>query len=382
MRKVAMRTVPGFNRASRSSIPQRFSRMSQLFQGCRACFNMSGMRLSSVSSPMAPLLAQARHLIKFALRRKSSLLGISFPDRETTKSAYLTHMVDDIYVVNKSQSAVVTSSGVVRVGLTYLDIDYGPFSAFHPKKLKRRSTTYYNRIVLLWSHHWSTYYHWLIDVAPKIAAAKTYFGSEVDKVTFVYPRLLTSYETETIEMLGIGLDQFINPHDIGKVKGNQIFALPLQGWCAVSPRIHQFRQALILSGCPRRRIYVSRSGRRRIVNERALFSMLEAHGFEFIPDVSRSLADQIELFGSATHIVSPHGAGLSNILWSQDHSKILELASSSYSPDYFINLASVLGLRHDRLCFGAKSSHWSNSAEDFLVDVDLIDRFLREKWGF
>ena len=46
----------------------------------------------------------------------------------------------------------------------------------------------------------------------KIAAAKTYYGSEVDKVTFVYPRLLTSYETETIEMLGIGLDQFINPH--------------------------------------------------------------------------------------------------------------------------------------------------------------------------
>jgi capsular polysaccharide biosynthesis protein len=330
---------------------------------------------------MGDLLAQARHLIKFALPRKSSVFGISFPDREITKSVYLTRVDDEIYIVTKSQSAVISSSGVVRVGLNYLDIDYGPFSVFYPTKPKQRSTASYNQIVLLWSHYWSTYYHWLIDVAPKIAAAKSYFGSEVGKVTFVYPLPLASYEIDTIKMLGIRLDQVVNPHDIGEVKGNQIFALPLPGWCAVSPRIHQFRQALVLSCRPTRRIYISRTGRRRIVNERALFSMLETHGFEFVPDVSRSLADQIELFGSATHIVSPHGAALSNILWSQAHSTILELASSSYSPDYFINLASVLGLRLNRLCFGAKQSQWTNSAEDFSVDVALVDRFLREKWG-
>jgi capsular polysaccharide biosynthesis protein len=331
---------------------------------------------------MALLLAQARHVIKSALPRKSRFFGVSFPDKETTKSIYLTPIDDEIYIVNTNPSTVITSSGVIRVGLNYLDIDYGPFSAFRIKRPKRRSRLYYDRVVLLWSHDWSTYYHWLIDVAPKISAAKSHFGSEVRDITFVYPRSLTRYETETFEMLGIGLSQILNPHDVGEIKSDQIFVFPLPGWCAVSPRIHRFRQALISCCSAERRIYVSRIGRRRILNEEALFNMLEAHGFEFVPDAPRSLAQQIELFGSASHIISPHGAALSNILWSRERSKILELASSSYLPDYFINLASVLGLSLDRVCFGARRSHWSNSIEDLSVDVDVVDRFLREKWGF
>ena len=330
---------------------------------------------------MTVLLAQARHLVKSAVSRKSSFLGVSFPDKATTKSNYLTPIGKQIYVVNRSQSAVITSSGVIKVRFDYLDIDYGPFSAFRLRNIARKSRKYYDRVVSLWSHDWSTYYHWLIDVAPKISAAKSHFGAEIGEVTFVYPRSLTRYEIETIEMLGIRLDQIVNPHDSGKIKSDQIFVLPLPGWCVVSPRIHQLRQALISSCYPTRRIYVSKIGRRRIVNETALFNRLEAHGFEFIPDAPRPLVKQIELFGSASHIISPHGAALSNIIWSKENSKILELTSSSYPPDYFINLASALGLSLDRLCFGTRRGHWTNSAKDLWVDFDVVDRFLREKWG-
>ena len=41
LRKVAARTIPSLNRAIRSFIPQiKSSRMCQLFQACRLCFNI------------------------------------------------------------------------------------------------------------------------------------------------------------------------------------------------------------------------------------------------------------------------------------------------------------------------------------------------------
>ena len=59
LRKVAARTIPSLNRAIRSFIPQpQSSRMCQLFQACRLCFNMIGIRFSKrrvTDSGLVPL---------------------------------------------------------------------------------------------------------------------------------------------------------------------------------------------------------------------------------------------------------------------------------------------------------------------------------------
>jgi hypothetical protein len=55
---------------------------------------------------MTALLAQARHIIKSAVPRKSGFFGVSFPDKETTKSTYLTPIDDEIYVINENRSTV------------------------------------------------------------------------------------------------------------------------------------------------------------------------------------------------------------------------------------------------------------------------------------
>ena len=49
LRKVAARTIPSLNRAIRSLHPAaQSSRMCQLFQACRLCFNMIGIRFRPV----------------------------------------------------------------------------------------------------------------------------------------------------------------------------------------------------------------------------------------------------------------------------------------------------------------------------------------------
>lgn len=60
-----------------------------------------------------------------------------------------------------------------------------------------------------------------------------------------------------------------------------------------------------------------------------------------------STTDTIKAFENATHIISPHGAGLSNIMMCRPETKVLELFSDikNYQPCYF-RISSLCGLEH------------------------------------
>lgn len=60
-----------------------------------------------------------------------------------------------------------------------------------------------------------------------------------------------------------------------------------------------------------------------------------------------SATDTIKVFETATHIISPHGAGLSNIIMCRPKTKVLELFADikSYQPCYF-RISSLSGLEH------------------------------------
>jgi capsular polysaccharide biosynthesis protein len=325
-------------------------------------------------------LAQARHLVKIAIPRNSRLLGVSFPDRAFTESHYLESVGDEIFLVKSSEKAAITRTGVIRSRLNFLDTDYGAFAAMSDLFSFDRKKTRFPKLVSLWAHNWTSYYHWLIDVAPKIATCKLHFGNATSDLTFVYPRALTTYEKDTLALLDIDPNNVINSYETGTLVSPEIFAMPLPGWVKISPRIFNLRRLLAPNPTLEKRLYISRSGRRKIVNESELSPLLQRYGFEFIEDRPRSLSEQIDLFSSASHIVAPHGAALSNILWSSKSVKILELASASYSPKYFDVLATMLDQRLDKLIFGEGSGHWANLEDDFAVDLPGVERFLKETW--
>jgi hypothetical protein len=327
-------------------------------------------------------ILRLKHLVKSLIPRTRPVLGVYLPNRVLTRALFLDPVGSQLYRVKSDKPAIITCSGIIRVGWTFLDIDgYGPYSAFCDATFLRRAKVNYTRVVLLWEHDWSTYYHWLIDVAPKLVAAKLHFGSDVENVIFVYPRRLANYELDTIQMLGINANTVVNPRDIGPIMANQIFAVPLPGFLQIDPRVLKLREALAAPCArPTRRLYVSRSGARRIINESAVFALLKSYGFEFIADKPRPLAEQIELFGSAAYIVAPHGASLSNLVWANTGTKVLELANSGYAADHYLTLSSLLGINFDRMLCGNDRNHWSNSHKHFVVDAQPVDEYLKKNW--
>ena len=77
---------------------------------------------------------------------------------------------------------------------------------------------------------------------------------------------------------------------------------------------------------PHRKLFVSRDDApaRRISNAEEIFMALK--GWENITLSAMTIQEQITAFAEASHVISPHGAGLLNIVFCQRGARVIEIA--------------------------------------------------------
>jgi capsular polysaccharide biosynthesis protein len=99
------------------------------------------------------------------------------------------------------------------------------------------------------------------------------------------------------------------------------------------------------------RIYLSRADAsiRKISNEAEITAVLEAHGFQTIVAGDMAYRDQVALFRRATHVVSVHGAGLTNIVFCPPGARILEIFHPIGNNPTYAVLATGAGLNYTAL---------------------------------
>jgi hypothetical protein len=121
-----------------------------------------------------------------------------------------------------------------------------------------------------------------------------------------------------------------------------------------------------------KKIYVSRknTASRRIINEKSLIKILEENGFEIVDTTQLEMANQIELFNSASIVIAPHGAGLSNIMFSSKITVIEIFPPKSIKAHYFM-LSKSLRFNYHYLIGNSM-----NSNEDFFVNIEEIIELL------
>ena len=112
-----------------------------------------------------------------------------------------------------------------------------------------------------------------------------------------------------------------------------------------------------------RRLLMSRrdSTYRRIGNEAALLEMLRPLGFELIVPGELSFEAQIEAFREATHVIGPHGAGMTNVLWCAPGTHVLEVFHPHYGTWAYAMLKDVLRLDYASLV----GRDWESDAAEF-----------------
>nr|HPO49249.1 glycosyltransferase family 61 protein [Spirochaetota bacterium] len=227
----------------------------------------------------------------------------------------------------------------------------------------------------------ANYYHWLFDALPKIDLLKKsgyYDSTEL----FYVPNYQYNFQKETLTLLGITEDKVITAIDYPHIKAKKILAAShLNPNLPQSERICDFlKDSFIKCASDKKfndKIYISRSKtRRKITNEDEIFYYLENKGFIKIFLEELTFREQVALFHNAEHIVSPHGAGLTNLVFSKKNTKILEIFSPQYVVPYYYCISKTCGLDYDFIVGEDReksaSDYLGGQTEDIYVDIKAL----------
>jgi capsular polysaccharide biosynthesis protein len=178
------------------------------------------------------------------------------------------------------------------------------------------------------------YYHFLYDAIARYGVFEESMpGETVDAV--VVPHR-TRYQRELLELAGIP-GRFVEPRPGRTVSADRLLVPSNPNWALQAPptMVAWLRDRLPAKEPPDRpqRLYLTR-GRlpqtRRYVEEDELLPELERRGFVRLDPGELTVQQQIDTFHAAEVIVAPHGAGLTNVTFSQPSVRVLEMFPSTY----------------------------------------------------
>lgn len=223
------------------------------------------------------------------------------------------------------------------------------------------------------------YYHWMFDAIPKLSMLKNSgMFDEIDY--FLVPTYEFPYTKQYLDHFGIHEDRIIDEENEPHIQADSLLV------CS-EVRIHDHHpkwacdflynsfKELFNGARGNKLIYIARGDAarsRKVLNESALISLLESHGFEIHFLSKLSVADQARLFNSARMIVAVHGGGLSNVVYCEPGTALLEIFPDHYVRHYYYDLCHKRDMVYDYLlCESEKPVTTLLEAERVNIITDL-----------
>ncbi|WP_182421739.1 DUF563 domain-containing protein (plasmid) [Priestia megaterium] len=252
---------------------------------------------------------------------------------------------------------------------------------------------YYNGTVavLAWAGA-NNYYHWLHDILSRIHLLEL-SGIKVDK--YLIPKLQLPFQIETILRLAIPENKIIeiDSHNFHlKAKNLVITSIPTYLGASTKWACDFIRKSFSNNKSIKRKglydkLYISRedSKWRKVINERDVTRALSVNGFKKVVLTPLSIEEQIDIFSSAKVIVSPYGANLTNLIFCEPGTKVIQLFTSpphklfsdnNFMSEYF-RIGHYMGLDFNFMnCRIARPSPNKPLFNNLFVDIKKLLRFL------
>jgi hypothetical protein len=231
-----------------------------------------------------------------------------------------------------------------------------------------------------------SYYHFLLDVLPRIALLETP-GVPAPELWYVPQQ--RAFQREILELAGVlpeaeVVDSDLAPH----VRAERLLVPGLPDAHLRTPpwTVDFLRDRLRpadLEVVPGRRLYVTRGRQphnRIVTNEEQVVEMLAERGFTVIDPGTMPVTDQIRTFAEAELIVAPHGAALANLAFASPGASVVELFAPEYVQLCYWKLADcVPGLSYRYLLGagrGPRDGRMNGVMSDITIDLPSLDRAL------
>ncbi|MBU6141205.1 MAG: DUF563 domain-containing protein [Proteobacteria bacterium] len=232
---------------------------------------------------------------------------------------------------------------------------------------------------LLITDEWtSNYYHWHVFALKKLLILKE--KKLLENSLLFLPKKYQSYPfvIPSLERFGIKKEQIVFLRRKSNIKVAELALVN-------APKQHQIyfqkiREILSTKVSGDERIYISREKQvlRFVENEQEVGEVLAKYGFKKIIAEELSYEEQINIFSKTKYLISPHGAGLTNIFSMPKNSAILELAAELPTLDYY-KLSTFLEIKYfyQKCDFGSRSKIKDPHHGSLLVDLDKLENNLK-----
>jgi len=232
----------------------------------------------------------------------------------------------------------------------------------------------------------AAYFHWMFDVVTRFhILQQSGLIDSIDK--FAINACDSAYEKETLNTLGIPLDKILESRYQPHFTADKLIVPSIcdggsgtSKWkCEYLKRIFLNEQQSLNTDYSER-IYISRekASYRRIVNEEEVVGCLEKFGFRRVMLETMSVAEQAACLAAAKVVVSPHGGGLTNLVFCTPGTKVIEIFSPIYVPSCFWTISNLCELEHYYLIaelFDDKTQKYQGH-KDMRVDVNSLEKLM------
>lgn len=243
----------------------------------------------------------------------------------------------------------------------------------------------------------NTYYHWMADLLPRLKLLELAEIKLEEIDFFVVNSCHLPFQRKTLNLLGIPTHKIIQNSKIPHIKAPNLVVPSLPGDVGLmSPWTCQFLRESFLNKAVSPelktpdRIYISRrhASYRRLLNEEEIIARLSPYGFVPIVLESLSFLEQVALFANAKAIIAPHGAGLTNTVFCNPGTQLIEIFSiDMVSVNYWV-VSNIMGLEYSYIIGEALEKYKKPTSiprryynhplyEDIVVNLDTLVQIMQ-----
>ena len=261
----------------------------------------------------------------------------------------------------------------------------GYYTATRPGgAVRSRSDIEIGEACLIFNSQSSGYFHWMVEHLSRMEGLVEYEKRTGIRPSIIVPPDMTAFQKESLRLLGYDEDDWLLWDTFRATVDTLVIPSVRREYddgIAAPASIEWLRSEMISSAMPSDStqtdctlLYVSRedADRRRVSNEEEILEMLNSYGFEKVLPGELSEEQAVQTFNRAEIIAGPHGAGLTNMIYSEDCAIIELLPNDTYSWAYFV-LAQQLDFEY---CYLLGDD--SKQGTDFGVPVEDLEALVQE----
>jgi capsular polysaccharide biosynthesis protein len=230
------------------------------------------------------------------------------------------------------------------------------------------------------------YYHWVIDSIPRLYLLKQ--SGLHDQVNyFLVPNYAYAFQKQYLKHFGICESRIIDATQVRHIQADRLIVTSyIRVMAHLPPWVPKFLHHAFVDPSPserRKLIYIARGDaarNRKVLNEAELIQMLQRMGFEIYFLSTLDVKRQAELFSTAEIIVASHGGGLTNLVFCQTGTKVLEFFPDNYVNHLFYDICVKNGLVYDYLVCssnGFTGNDLDRAAANVVADLQAIGAKIR-----